>query len=322
VRYYNIKISEPSSGAVIREFKSTQPNGLADPGALNVELDIPVTQFGTPYSNNDAGCYVRIWGIPLQEIGQATNYGMPNKDTPGKNILVRGGMQKGLPLAIPSQQGILVQGQIFQAFGNWIGTTMTLDLIIMPVFGGSATLKERAKNLSFIWIAGTPIDQAIRTTLNTALPNFKLNMDVQESITRANDEKSVHYTLSEFARAIAELAPTVAISVQGNTLTVTDNKSVKKPKEIKFTDLVGQPTWVSPASIQATTIMRADIDVFDQIKLPPTAATLIPQSFASLRSSTAFQGIFTVSKLRHRGNFRQPDGESWVTDIDAVIPNA
>ena len=138
MRYYKIVITDPSSGNVITPpgfdgllggaSYTSFVNGQSLPGAWNVELDIPVIGAATPQGSAGA----RIWGISRQEISQAN-------DLNGKNISIFGGMQKGLPLANPAQSGLLVQGFIFQAFGNWIGTDMTLDFVINPGQATSST---------------------------------------------------------------------------------------------------------------------------------------------------------------------------------------
>src|ERR1700722_18339267 len=115
MRYYRIEID--GGNLVFTSFDGT--NSL--PGALLVDLDIPVAALGNP---TEAGAFVKIWGIPLATIGQAKNLN-------GKSIKVFGGFQKGLPLANPSQSGLLVQGYIWQCFGNWIGVDMSLDLYVV-----------------------------------------------------------------------------------------------------------------------------------------------------------------------------------------------
>ena len=52
--------------------------------------------------------------------------------------------------------------------------------------------------------------------------------------------------------------------------------------------------------------------------LPQAQSTVGAQSNPRFRNSLVFQGQFTVAKVRHVGNFRQPDAASWITIIDAV----
>src|SRR5688572_13631719 len=128
MRYYDIEIHGQSSVGVAvgstnaaSKFRYTShPGGTRsppDPGALQVELDV----LRLPYGQAAAQSWVKIWGIPLETVTQGNNLNF-------KNIMIKGGMGKGLPLANPKQAGPLVAGQIIQAFGNWVGTDMTLDL--------------------------------------------------------------------------------------------------------------------------------------------------------------------------------------------------
>jgi hypothetical protein len=103
MRYYRIEID---GGSTV--FTSYE-NGQNIPGALQVELDIPVAAMHSP---GNAGAFVKIWGVPLSMISQASNLN-------NKAIKVYGGFQKGLPLANPKQAGLLVQDYTYQSFGNW-----------------------------------------------------------------------------------------------------------------------------------------------------------------------------------------------------------
>lgn len=133
-------------------------------GALNIELDILNYGYDSPAGQS----FVRIWGIPLQEIAQASNLNM-------QNIQVYGGMQKGLPLANPAQAGLLVQGQIQQAFGNYISVNQTLDLIVVAGYAsasapGGTGSPEASADIPFNWKAGVPLGTAIKNALATSTP--------------------------------------------------------------------------------------------------------------------------------------------------------
>lgn len=64
--------------------------------------------------------------------------------------------------------------------------------------------------------------------------------------------------------------------------------------------------------------MRGDLNVSDIVKLPPGQVTTQAQSFSQFRQASAIQGTFMIQKIRHVGNFRQPQGAAWGTDIFAV----
>jgi hypothetical protein len=79
---------------------------------------------------------------------------------------LRGGMSKGLPLANLGQQGLIAQGIIWQAFGNWTGTNQTPELIMQ----GSANPDAP---ISFDWKRGTNLEPALKLAFAQALPKYK-----------------------------------------------------------------------------------------------------------------------------------------------------
>lgn len=315
MRYYTIEISDRKTGQLVRRYSSRLQNGAVDPGALNVELDIPVQGFAEPLSQGGTGASVRVWGISLEDISQASNLN-------GKAIKVYGGMQKGLPLANPAQAGLLCQGFIFQCFGNWIGTAMTLDMIILPDTGS----EQAPKNLQFNWLAGTELRDAVTTTLRNAFPGYRILVNVRSGLVRGNPEWGEYDTLSQFAHYVQDVSQDIVggdnyrgveILLREGQFIVRDGSLRSIPKQIQFFDLIGQPTWVEFPTIQVTMAMRADLFVSDFIQMPPAVTTTTAGSLSQFRNRSVFQGIFQIVHLRHLGNFRQPDGESWITAIDA-----
>lgn len=313
MRYYKIIVTDPNSGSTIKQWTSFV-NGRTDPGALDIELDLPVASFAQPMS--DSGAHIRIWGISLQDIGQASNLN-------GKRIAVYGGMQKGLPLANPQQSGLLASGMIFQAFGNWVGTDQTLELMLIPEIGG--------KNLSVKWMAGTKMADAIKATLTTAFPGYTLDIQVSDSLVFPQDVTAQYSSISTFARWVQQtsamiLNPTATVTsragvdiiIKDKTFVVRDDTTARQPKQIAFTDLIGQPTWYAPEQVSVNVVMRADIAVLDYIKLPPTLMTTLPQSQPQARNNSVFQGTFKVNQMRHVGRYRYPSGDAWITSLFVV----
>lgn len=336
MRFYRIIITDPASGNVIipKGFDgllggatyTSFVNNQNLPGAWNVELDVPVIGAATP----QGFAFVRVWGISLAEISQAN-------DLAGKNIQVFAGMQKGLPLANPKQSGLILQGVIFQAFGNWIETDMTLDLVVMPGSGADAASQgvgtiAAPKNIVMNWTAGQTLSAALGTCLSTAFPGYKQQININSSIVRPSDEVGFFPSLEQLAVYVRDVSLSVVktkgypgvtlLLAPGNVLTAFDGSAgAGTPKTIAFQDLIGQPTWIDAPNIQFKTVMRADIAVGDQITMPPTVTTNTQQAVSSLVNQRAsFQGTFFVVSARHVGNFRQPSGDSWVTVFEAA-PN-
>jgi hypothetical protein len=332
-RYYMIQID---GGPTFTSF----PNGMNDPGALQIEMDIPVAPLASPAFS---GAAVKIYGIPRAMIGQANNLRF-------KNIKVYGGFKAGLPLANPAQSGLLVQGYIFQAFGNWVGVEQSLVLVVLA---GSAPANTSAPatppNLAFNWPKNTPMSGAIKNTLSAAFPNMASNINISPNLTLLADEQHLAANQEEFGRYIMRTSkgiiksPTysgVQIAIKGTTFNVYDNlttpsssssssastagstQSASPPKTILFQDLIGQPTWLESPYIQFKTAMRADINIGDMVTLPQTqTVNTIGSSSSIVNQAVEFQGTFQVSSIRHVGNFRQAQADAWVTVIDAFSEN-
>ena len=313
-RYYNIIIGNGLTFC-------SQVNGADDPGALLVEMDIPVAMQHMPEA--DAGAYCKIWGVPLSLISQTANF-------TGQSIQIFGGMSDGLPLDNPSQQGLLVQGQIFPALGNWIGVDLTIDFFIKPAVGSSTQPTGNAP-VVHQHLAGSPMSGAIQSSLSAAFPWATPMINISPNLVQAFDETGISQTLSQYAKTVYERSlsimnsssyPGVQMAVNGNTINVFDGTQQQSGPTINFTDLVGQPTWIGPGTIQFKTVMRGDINIGDTVTLPPSLATTSTAGFNYSNSQTTslvFSGQVTIQKMRHVGNFRQPRWESWVTTFDARV---
>lgn len=324
MRAYSISITDPNSGQLwvppslsgidTGASYSSLLNGVTNAGALNVEMDLQVTN----YADYGGASFIEISGVSIQEISQASNLN-------GFNISVYGGMQPGLPLATADfnqgQYGLLLQAQIYQAYGNWIGTQQTLDLNLQPATGTNA----KPVNLTFNWKSGTPLSQALQQSLSTAYPKLTPTININPNIVLPQDQVGYHYTLNQFAQYIKKMSKAVIggtyggvnISVQGAKIVVDDGTVPPTPKMINFYDLIGQPTWLTDGSIQFKTPMRADINVADQIQFPATVVTTgLNAPSPSTNAKATFQGTFSVSSVRHVGNYRQAGADSWVTVID------
>lgn len=322
VRFYDIVISDPATGAVVRRYTSATADGTVIPGALQVEFDIPIVAYGSPNS----GGYLRIWGVSLKDIGQAN-------DLNNKVITVRAGMSQGLPLANPNQVGIILEGFIFQAYGNWMGVVQTLDLIVIPGRGPDFD----SKNFTLNYKKGQQLAPAILSTLQIAYPFLNIDVSgISPDLVIAQDQPGQYLTLQSFMIYLRDMSLSIGgVTATGaeysglnayfknGTLFVTDNSSgASRIKDISFKDLIGQPTWNDPTSFQFSCVLRGDLGLGDYIRMPPTQFASTPSSFSRFRDNSVFQGLGHIlggdSSIRHVGNSRQPDGQSWITTVNCV----
>lgn len=318
MRRYSIQIEGGTGGPLGNGTYDSQINGTNNPGALLVELDLPIISYDLPAG----AALVRIWGISLKDISQASNNN-------NKNIKVFGGFGIGLPLANPAQYGLLLQGYVFQAYGNWIMNTQTLDLIVLAGSAPAADVKQGAPvNLSLNWPAGTTLSDAITQALKAAYPTYTANISISPNLKFSGDLPGSYQNLKQFATYVRQVSqsimnnpsyPGVGITLQGTTFTISDGTQTQsKATAIAFQDLVSQPTWINAPSIQFRTAMRSDLKVGDNITLPKTQITNSAAAQTSLVNQTvAFQGSFQIQTMRHVGHSRQSDAASWVTVFDA-----
>lgn len=354
MRYYDIKFNDPD-GNLLQTFgqarqgaSSTYTSFLGNatiPGALNIEFNIPQAPFAIPQQ----GSMLRIWGVGIDELANS-NQLSPFIDADGNlqlnGIVISGGMQKGLPLAKPAQAGVLVDGSIFQPIGNWQGTQQYIEMVLLPAVGVTT---GQPINIPWVCPANTPFQTALEQAL-AVFTTYKVNVVVSPQLKLNYDSTSVPYTsLSQFAAMILKLSKGftgistlgggqyagVMIRVIGKTITAYDNSAEyntkntsTNPLAIAFEDIIGQPTWIGPATVSVKTVLRADVQVGDFVTLPQTLSIpyvlSVPGSSvpgAPSRSSAAFQGNWIVITKRDFGNFRNPSADSWcsVMNMSTVL---
>jgi hypothetical protein len=296
------------------------PNGVFDPNALLVEFDF--LSFNNASSGTD-GATITIHGVGFSNITQAQKF-------TGRTVQVRAGMSGGLPLEDPTQAGLILSGQIVQAWANWVGTEMDLNFLVFP---SKNTYREPGQ---FVvnWPAGTPLQSALTVTLKTAFPGLTPIFDLSQPYILGRNVNHMCRTLQELAPLIKSTTATpgfagVTVSTPiNNTIVVSDNLNVigqAQPKQIKYTDLIGQPTWIGSASMMVTTVMRADIQVGSLVLMPvgpggPGQVTLTNVGVnpgqiqpSNTNYATAFQGQFQVTAIRHVGNSRDTGPTAWVS---------
>jgi len=100
----------------------------------------------------------------------------------------------------------------------------------------------------------------------------------------------------------------------------TDNSTDGIPISVLFNDLIGQPVWLDVLQVQMKLVMRADIIVGSTIEMPKDyIAVNRARILGTVKDKIEFTGNAFVSKVRHVGTSRQPDANSWVTIIDAIL---
>lgn len=315
MRYYDLLLTT-SAGALVKRWTS-HPAGKFDSASQNIEFDMLVTPFTTPSGNST----IIIEGVSLSDLQQ-------DKQFTGLNLELKAGMGKGLPLSNPLQAGTIATGQVWQSFGNWQGTEMALSLIVTP----SEIYIDSPGNVVLNWRKGTKLSTALAQTFATAYPNTKLVMNISDTLVANQDVIGMYASVTDLAKPILDVTEhmghSVFITYHAGSFLVFDDTYQAAPIEIQFVDLVGQPSWIDVNIMQVKLIMRSDIAVGSRITMPKgfqNAPGLILTTGTSLPSSvkykSAFQGQFQVIEARQVGNFRTPDGASWVTILNCAVVN-
>lgn len=315
MRYYDIKFTRPTTANTsvsLPYFTTLDSYGNTIAGALDIQLDLLMTTVeATPAMSS-----LRVWGAGLQYLGPASGI-------VGSTIEIRAGMSKGLPLAKPTQRGLLLRGTVYQAYGNWQGTEQTLDLVItLDVGSASSTM-----NIPWVWLKGTSLKESLSTALKTANPDIKnVVFSLVDDIIAPRDDVGHYQTLIAFMQHIKSVTATpsyngVKMLVRDNSYIVFDSGyNQSNPTVLDLVDFVGQPTWSSYATITLKLVMRGDLNIGDYITFPKTIPQLLtPNSYANYRDSSLFQGTYQIASVRHVGSFRQADADAWVTVVEAIV---
>lgn len=346
MRYYSITIpgvtfsSLANGGMVNGEITSLRSDGSTNPAALNVELDI--TQYPGHQAGGDSRSYVRIWGLSLADLGRGY-------DLAGKEITVKVGMAQGYPLANPAQQGTIISGNILQAFGNWLGTEQTLDIILGPSQSGAPSQSGESTppvNITFTWKKGQKLSDLINQVVQQIYgQGAQIDSSIQVDDTAGNrvakqDMQGSYTSVTGFAQMIWDMTCTqgkqdgVALWIDGKKFRAfeTDPKSGSTSgsiKQISFNDLLGQVTWYKPNSVTAKLVMRGDLVIGDTVKFPDQLVSTVTSASmpafggtGRTSDSISFSGTnFTIIQMQHWGNFRQPDAMAWNTTLWLIAPS-
>lgn len=333
MRYYDITILDPDDASEIEHWTSyNTETSTSNPYALNIEMDIPLGPMHDPVGKDS---YVRIWGVPISKLSQASDYTY-------KNIVISGGFQNGLPLANSDQAGIIAKGMIYNSFGNWVGTDMTLDLYITAGsasssddIGGSGT-NYTPKNIIFSCSKGDTFSSALENTFDTAFPNYAQDIDLDDTLVASEDINGHYHTLeqlsqylnkkSKLIKSSEDTYPGVMLWIDLDTVYAHDwvSTDTSSYTQIEFKELIGQPTYGAPYGIQFMCPMRTDLTIGSVVEMPKTLYTTTSgalsgiTSTSSQRDTSIFSGTFIVKQIRHVGNFRDPSGSAWMTVFDAI----
>lgn len=325
MRYYRLELTPPGANENEARVWTSYPNGQYDPNAQDIEFDLLVYDASAVIGLQS----VSLMGPALDDLLQSQQFGAIQP--PFWKVKLFGGMGAGFPLAKPKQAGLLAEGFVYQAFGNWQGTDMSLDFVIAPL----PCSWDQPANIVLNWLPGVPLADALKNCLTTAFPGVPLRINIQNNIVQNFQEAGYYSTLDELAQIVLEITkgwpngksdyPGVMIVAQNGEIKIYDSPTAPTPVQIDFTDLIGQPTWIRPKTMLVKLQMRADLRVGSLLRMPKAMQSLpgFVQTMASsypnfLRYKSTFHGDFLVKGIRHLGSFRSTDATQWATMVECV----
>ncbi|ELJ9990382.1 hypothetical protein VBR58_000778 [Citrobacter freundii] len=328
MRYYRIEITNKdgktpldSAGNPIGPFDTSESPGRG----LQVEFDALITG----YDVVNSGTLIVIYGLPITMLSQSVQLS-------GCQVTVFAGFSEGLPLANPEQQGIIISGQIYNPYANWIGTHQTLNLIVNP----SPLLNDagQERSITLDGKKGETLGVVLQRALTAAFPEFKIDISISDKLALAEDGVGVYNRLGQLATAIRSKSFSiintddytgVQMVMQNRTIRVFDNTTATGDGiSILPQELVGQPTWIGPVSVSFKCPMRAELRCGDVVKLPQNIisgpgsllSVNTDRSYSMLRDSVNFTGKFLITSVRHVGDYLNPDSNNaWNTIYEAVV---
>lgn len=327
MKYYKLEITDkdgntPLDGAgnPIGPFDSSLTPG----SALHIEFDALITGYDVVSS----GTNIAIYGVPVTMLRESTQLA-------GCQIDLTAGFTAGLPLANPGQAGLILSGQIYNPYANWLGTHQSLNFIVNP----SPLLNDKgqAASITLDGKKGENLKDVLTRALTAAYPGFTLDISISDQLVLAEDGVGVYTRLTQLAATLRSQSFSilnrddytgVQMVMQNKTIRVFDNtQAAGGGIQILPAELAGQPTWIGPVSVSFKCPMRADLRCGDTVKLPeniisgPGALLAVnnERSYSSLREQVNFSGNFLITSVRHVGDFLNPDNDnSWVTIYEAV----
>ena len=334
MRYYEIVITpvpDAKGNTPPALIYSTMNGVFENSGALRVDLDIYQSPFHQPTQSGA----LKIYGVDFFDLSQATNLNPDYSQTPPTlaSIQISVGMSTGLPFANASQKGLIINGSILQAFGNWQGNLVTLDLIVT-----SATFNPNINvNLSWNWAKQyQTMENAIRTTLGNAYPTIpiaspegSLNPNLVSTELQAGKYDGL-YQFSDYvnkqSQQIINQPDYFGVFISPSPLGFVLADGTVPPEKttvINYTDIIGNLTWIDLYTIQAKLVMRSDLNIGDNITFPLTSpvVNVAASTYPQLRNNISFQGTFNIQQIHHLGSSRQASGNDWVTVVNAVFLN-
>lgn len=328
MRYYRLEITDKdgkpavdSNGYQIGPFDTSETPGRG----LHIEFDALIAG----YDVISSGTMIAVYGLPLSMLSQSVQLS-------GYQLNLYAGFTSGLPLANAEQAGLIISGQIYNPYANWVGTHQSLNLIVNP----SPLLNDKGQAFSITLDGkkGEQLSDVLQRALTTAYPAFVVEISISENLVLPEDAPAVYSRMGQLATMLRNFSKSminsddyagIQVVMQSGKIIVFDNITPSKNGDIQIQpqELIGQPTWIGPVSVSFKCPLRSDLRCGDYVELPQNIISGITSilsvntdnSYAMLRNDVNFSGKFLIISVRHVGQYLSPDSSNaWVTIYEAV----
>lgn len=299
----------------------------------HIEFDILIQGWDTVTS----GCLISIFGLPIEMLNQSLNL-------EDYQVTLEAGFQEGLPLANPKQNGIILQGKVYSAYANWLGTNQCLVLNCQTQQFDQVLSSFPIKPITLVGKKPDKLADIIENALRNAYPDYEIEINISNELILTEKVEGIYsrglrqfaIMMRSFSKGLNQKAgyDGVRMTIAENKIKIWDNDYIShtsKSIEINFEEIIGQPTWLAVNTITFKCPIRADINIDDYVLLKQDPYSnkgrvffgSSSQIFNYARNKLNFSGQFQIISIRHVGQYLNPDANNaWVTIYEAnLIPN-
>jgi hypothetical protein len=208
-----------------------------------------------------------------------------------------------------------------------------LGNVISSFFGGGNINPLSAPlNIIHNMLPNVPLSSAIQETLSRVFPQANLNIAISSALKLAYQDAGIYQSIEQYVGYINNISQSILghkayqgihLSTIDNTLDVWDGSSKIGDATIDYKDLVGQPTWIEFNVVSIKIVLRGGFRIGYDLTLPDTvvnfsgAGAFVPLMMSDQRSHISLPGTYKIKRILHIGDFRNPDGANWTTNLDA-----
>jgi hypothetical protein len=235
------------------------------------------------------------------------------------------------PLGVdPSTLAQQIGGKIISDFDIGPATSQIGGVINSFFGGGNVSPLSKPLNLIHNMMPNIPLSSAMQETLSKAFPHADLNIAISSALKLGYQDAGMYQSVEQYIGYINKLSqsifgtksyPGVHLSTIDNKLDVWDGSSSIGSGDINYLELIGQPTWIEVNVVNIKVVLRGGFRVGMDLTLPQTVVNFSgPDAFSAApdqRSHISLPGVYKIRKILHVGDFRNPDGANWSTNIEA-----